>query len=298
VVRHGTIYFLGKGVQLHRASSFTLQQLTDAYNQTRVDYIVPMPMNVSRLEQYIRAYDVALDDSWVAMEGKIIFGLGMLGVRPGKAWITRVGVLPIGRRQGTGRAIVNRLVESAVDRECDEVWIEVIAGNVPAHQMFLTGGFTPTRELLVARRAPSHTLQTNKPVINKDVELKVAKLDRPQTIRLLNERTERPNWLNQSESFSRSPDVCGLLATVVGRGQGWVVYQLSDFQLSHIVVEVLEGSPDEVTVATLRALHREHPSKDAVMENMAAASPYWSGFQEVGYFEVFRRLEMVKKISQ
>ena len=61
-------------MQLHRASNFSLQQLTDAYNQTRVDYIVPMPMNVARLQEYIDTYDIDLEASWVAMDGKIIFG--------------------------------------------------------------------------------------------------------------------------------------------------------------------------------------------------------------------------------
>ncbi len=41
------------------ASAFPLEALTDAYNQTRIDYIIPMPMNVTRLREYIHNYDVA-----------------------------------------------------------------------------------------------------------------------------------------------------------------------------------------------------------------------------------------------
>lgn len=284
-------------MQLHRASSFSLQQLTDAYNQTRVDYIVPMPMNVSRLEEYIRAYDVDLDASWVAMDGKIIFGLGMLGIRPGRAWITRVGVLPIGRRQGTGRAIVNRLIASADRRECHEVWIEVIAGNVPAIQLFTTGGFVTTRELLVARRPPSHTSPLSAQGLVDGPQTTIRELERPQLLRYLARRAERANWLNESESFRNTSNVRGKQVAIEGGGRGWVAYQSGDFQISHVVAGVLEGHPARVTATVLTALHRSYPSQDAVMENLPVGSAKWPGFLSVGYFEAFRRIEMVRRVT-
>jgi GNAT superfamily N-acetyltransferase len=283
-------------VQLHRASSFTLQQLTDAYNQTRVDYIVPMPMNVARLEAYIRNYDVDLDASWVAMDGKIIFGLGMLGVRPGRAWITRVGVLPIGRRQGTGRAIVNQLIASAEDLGCQEVWIEVIAGNEPAQQLFTTGGFVPTRELLVARRPPSHTSPLSAQGLASGPRITVGELNRTDILDYLDRQAERANWLNERESFQDAADVRGMIVDIDGGGRGWVVYQSGEFQLSHIVIGILEGDPGQVSASVLQALHRRYPSQDAVMENLPVASACWLGFLSVGYFEAFRRNEMVKQI--
>ena len=89
--------------QLMPASRFTIEELTRAYNQTRVDYMVPMPMNVIRLTEYIHVYDVDLNYSLVALSSDQILGLGMLGIRPGRTWITRLGVLPVKRRQGVGR---------------------------------------------------------------------------------------------------------------------------------------------------------------------------------------------------
>jgi GNAT superfamily N-acetyltransferase len=284
-------------VQLHRASHFTLQQLTDAYNQTRVDYIVPMPMNVARLQEYIDAYDIDLEASWVAMDGKLIFGLGMLGVRRGRAWITRVGVLPIGRRQGTGRAIVNELVKSAGRRQCRELWIEVIAGNIPAQQLFLTGGFLPKRELLVARRPPSHTSPLSEEGLARSPRLEVTELERSELPALLNERRERPNWLNETKSFRSDENTLGLSVADRENGHGWVVYRADRYQLTHIVVEVLAGDPTQVTASVLRALHRRHPTQDAVMENLPADSPYWPGFHSLGYFEVFRRQEMARRLT-
>ena len=63
------------------ASQFSIEDLTEAYNQTRVDYMVPMPMNAARLAEYVDVYDVDMDKSVVAMNGTGMLGLGMLGIR-------------------------------------------------------------------------------------------------------------------------------------------------------------------------------------------------------------------------
>src|SRR3990172_6115180 len=101
-------------IELIPATKFTVQELADLYNQTRVDYLVPMPMNADRLTEYIHIYDVDLNLSCVARgrEGQV-FGLGMLGVRDDRAWITRLGVLPVSRRSGIGAALVSEMLERA-----------------------------------------------------------------------------------------------------------------------------------------------------------------------------------------
>ena len=93
-------------MELIPATEFTLQELADAYNETRIDYIIPMPMTVERLQSYIEVYDVDLGSSCAAADRGQILGIGMLGLRARRAWVTRLGVLPSGRRQGVGRAIM------------------------------------------------------------------------------------------------------------------------------------------------------------------------------------------------
>ena len=46
-------------IKLIPVSRFTYEQLAAIYNQTRVDYMVPMPMNAARLAEYITTYDVS-----------------------------------------------------------------------------------------------------------------------------------------------------------------------------------------------------------------------------------------------
>lgn len=284
-------------MELICANNFSLEQLTDAYNQTRIDYIVPMPMNASRLREYVELYDVDLSASWVAMRHKAIFGLGMLGMRRDRAWITRVGVLPKGRRQGTGRAIIDRLILSASQKGIKEVWLEVIAGNHPANQLFITSGFTHTRDLVVARRPPAHI--DTAPLSKSDslMPINISKLDNRGVLALASKRNTRPNWLNETESLVNVPGYQGLHALFENGAEGWVGYKLNQYQLTHIVCECLSGSIDLVTASLLRMLHKQHQTQDAILQNLSSSDLRWLGFKSAGYFDVFRRVEMVRTLK-
>lgn len=280
------------------ADHFSLEQLTVAYNQTRIDYIVPMPMNVARLREYINRYDVDLSASWVAVSGSVILGLGMLGIREGRAWITRVGVLPSGRRQGTGRAIIDSLLASAAERELEQVWLEVIEGNEPARQLFVTSGFEQTRELLVARRPPSPSNAAETGWEEANSVKSVATLDHEAALALLAKRCERPNWLKEIESMRNTPNLTALMVELHDGGRGWVAYHAGLLQLTQIELAVINGQPEQVAFQVLQTLHSRHPSQDAIAENLPATSPIWPGFQQAGYFDVFRRLEMLRSVHE
>jgi ribosomal protein S18 acetylase RimI-like enzyme len=273
------------------ASSFTFEQLTDAYNETRVDYLVPMPMNVARLMEYCRVYDVALDSSVVALEDDVVQGLGMLGVRHDRAWITRLGVLPVGRRKGTGSALMEGLMAGAEEQAAKTVWLEVIKGNLPAHNLFLKFGFRETRELIVARRAPKAEL--NEAALNKVKQ--VTTLNHEDAIILLSHRQERPNWLNETESLQNVRNLSALLVELKNGGRGWVTYHAGLLQLTRLVVEITVGDPTEVTEAILTVLHQRHRRQDSIAENLCEDEK-WLGFQKAGYFDSFRRIEMKRPL--
>src|SRR6185503_13083189 len=116
-------------IDLIPANAFSYEELTEAYNHTRVDYLVPMPMNTRRLREYVETYDVDLEASAVAVDGNEILGLGMLGVRPGRAWITRLGVIRSQRRRGTGNILMRHLIEQAHRKKVDYIILEVIKNN-------------------------------------------------------------------------------------------------------------------------------------------------------------------------
>lgn len=284
-------------MELIRATEFSLEELAEAYNETRIDYIVPMPMTVERLRSYIHVYDVDLSCSCAAVRDGEILGIGMLGVRKGRGWITRLGVLPSGRRQGVGSRIMHFLLDAAACKELPVVWLEVIEGNGPAHELFLNLGFQKTRELIVARRPP--TFRAFKPgehSIRPQVA-DVRTLGYEATLKLLANRNDQPNWLNQTESLCNVPELSSLLVETEDGGRGWVTYKSSLLRLSRIVVCVLEGEPARVTKTILQSLHEYYPTQDAIAENVPDGDPRWSGFQQAGYFDAFRRVEMVKDMT-
>ena len=293
------------------ASEFTLEELTDAYNRTRTDYIIPMPMNPSRLLEYITLFDVSLSASRVAIvEGEIV-GLGMLGIRPGQGWITRLGVLPDGRRRGVGGAILEQLLEQAKASDANVVWLEVIHGNRPAHELFRKFGFDETRELIVGRRPPNvpHNVTA---IMNANI---IDYLHHEEVIEHHCTRCVRANWLNDISSMRNvrklatavaedisvsgilheAPRLSGIAIEFQEGSQGWVTFQVTAHQLKRINVEVTRGEPTETTAKLLQFLHRLHSSQDAIVENVPE-DEQWIGFQRAGYFETFRRIEMAKSL--
>ena len=273
------------------ASKYTFEQLTNAYNETRVDYLVPMPMNVARLMEYCRVYDVSLDHSCVAAEDDSMLGLAMLGTRHERGWITRLGVLPAGRRKGTGSKLMKGLIEAAKKKNLKTIWLEVIKGNEPAHNLFRKYGFEETRELLVARRAPKTEL--NQKLL--DQVSRVTTLNHEDAIILLSHRQERANWLNETESFQNVRNLSALLVELKNGGRGWITYHAGLLQLTRLMVEVTAGDPTEVTEAILTVLHQRHKRQDATTENLCEDKK-WQGFQKAGYFDSFRRIEMKRPL--
>lgn len=278
-------------VELLPASAFTYDELVEAYNHTRVDYLVPMPMNAARLREYVDICDVDLAASAVAVDGNEILGLAMLGLRPGRAWITRLGVIRSNRRQGTGTLLVDHLIRQACQHNAHSLVLEVIKNNSPAHSLFLKKGFNETREMLVLRRPPN-------PPPGEVVGAEVEVLGYDDAIHLLQRRTSIPSWLDEYPSMVNAGGLAALRARLADGSQGWLVYQNTVFQLGRLVIETERGDPVRVGRALLYHLHTLHPVQDTKTENLLAEDPHWPAFKDMGYLEMFRRIEMVLPLKE
>ncbi len=270
------------------ASRYSFDELADLYNQTRVDYIVPMPMNARRLQEYVHTYDIILDLSVVALnaEGEVT-GLGMLGLRDDRAWISRLGVLPEKRGRRTGLFIMEHLLHQARLNGAQSALLEVVKGNVPAHTLFRKLGFHETRELLIIRRPPGTA-----PLIPPPEVCRVVEMDEAGIAACLTIRPPGASWLEETRSLYRAGSLKGLWVTLTSGDSGWIVYQQTPFQLTHIVCGTSSPVRELVASALLCQLHRLNPHQDAKVENMPADSPYLPAFVNVGYLETFRRIEM------
>jgi hypothetical protein len=248
-------------------------------------------MNVARLKEYAHVYDIDLACSFVALEETNMLGLGMLGVRDGRTWITRLGVLPSGRRRGVGLALMEALIKKSEEHCVDAIWLEVIAGNTPAHELFRKTGFVETRDLIVARRPPN----PDTTILPSGIK-QVTTLDHEEAIILLSHRKNRPNWLNETESLQNARNLSALLVELENGGRGWITYHASLFQLTRILVEVTSGDTVDVTAACLNVLHQRYKRQDAKTENIFD-DEQWLGYQKAGYIESFRRIEMIRKFK-
>lgn len=269
------------------AASFSSETLAEIYNQARTDYIVPMPMNARRMEEYMRFYDVAPDCSFVAQDEQgAPLGIGMLGLRGDRAWVTRLGVLPDQRKLRVGSRLMLALLDAARAAGARNVQLEVIEGNQPAHALFVKLGFEETRRLLVVRRPPA-------PPSDPDHAYAAEALDEASIAVCLAARRDHPSWLDETPSLHNAGDLRGWRLTHADGRSGWIVYRAAGLQLSHHVID----SPDcDTTLALLLALHRAHPRLDTKLENLPADHPHWAAFQQMGYVESFRRIEMLMRL--
>lgn len=278
-----------QGLALVPADQFTIAQLVQAYNQTRVDYLVPMPMNAQRLAEYIALYDVALEHSVVATVDDAPVGLAMLGVRPDHTWITRLGVLPDGRRRGTGRALMDALIAATDQLRAPLMVLEVIKHNAPAYALFAQLAFRDTRELLVMRRPPGA------PVAIPASTFDWLSLD--VTLDLLAARSGSQAWTNECESFSNAPHILGLSVELGDGSRGWLACHQQRFMLSHLVLHTELGDPIIVGRALLAQLYAKFPELDTHSENVWISDPHLPAFWEAGFVESFRRIEMHRGTS-
>ncbi|MBK8020729.1 MAG: GNAT family N-acetyltransferase [Chloroflexi bacterium] len=238
------------------------------------------------MQEYVR-YDVVLDASYISIDGTasaaMETGIGMLGLRGDRAWLTRLGIMPAYRRHGIAYTLVDLLLESARRRGAVQAQLEVIDGNDAAHQLFRRFGFADRRSLLVIRRPPAA-------IAFPDAGCTVDYLDVEDIDTCLASRRDTASWIDESQSLNNAGGLHGLRLHMPDGRSGWIVYRAAAFQLSHFAFD----APDpEVSALLLSAVHSQHPQMDTKVENLPADSPHWEAFQQVGYVETFRRFEML-----
>lgn len=80
-------------------------------------------------------------------EGRVV-AFGVMMRAPGEAQILNLSVVPAARRQGLGRALLERFLDDALRAGAEQMFLEVRASNTPAIALYESAGFES-----VARRA-------------------------------------------------------------------------------------------------------------------------------------------------
>lgn len=272
-------------------AQYTFDELAGIYNRAREDYIVPMPMNAKRMAEYVTAYDIDLDASYVAVdcEDEEVNGVCMLGVRGDRTWITRLGVIPVRRRRKSGLFLMETEIEISHRIGKKFVQLEVIKGNDPAHRLFLRMGFVVTRELLVIRRPPG-------PVDPELIpEMTIDPLEGEDVFEALASREPGAAWTEETSSLRNAGKMTGLYVTLPDGEEAWIVFQKSAFQLGHFVLA--PDISDTMMHALIAAVHTTYSMQDTKIENVPILHPTWQVFQNFGYIVAFGRIEMLLDLA-
>lgn len=270
-------------IPLVPASKFSMDELAAFFNETRADYLVPMPMSSLRMEEYIRDYDVDLKRSVIAMRAGRVMGLGMVGIRARKAWITRLGVMPLVRRRGIGEAMLASMLNTAKFLDVEKIYAEVIKGNHPARGLMQKYGFVEGKEYLILRRPPTQIIDSPNG--------KAQWLEREEALACL-QNVNGESWINARESMANAATLRGLRVTLPDGSSGWVLFKMKLLQLTNILLYTEIGDPRHVGRQLLLHLHHQHRRMDTHAENIDLQNPHLPAFFSLGYFEAFRRMEM------
>ncbi|MEM9776842.1 MAG: GNAT family N-acetyltransferase [Chloroflexota bacterium] len=280
------------------ASRFSIEELTEAYNLARQDYVIPMPMSPAQFDEYVQVYDLNLSASCVIVDTVMsrIVGLGLLGVRSGRCWISRYGVIPVSRNSGVGKMIIEQLIQSARQYGANEITMEMIETYDDGIKLAEELGFVAGRRLVVGRRPPETTLHGRPSKLEG-----VTHVQGKEALDWLKLREGRMDWHNDLATYQhvteRLEGIEFQREWRSGPVHGRVVFEDRKLQLSRVSVQVLEGNAVEVTQGMLNLLHVLYPQRDARVENIPADDDRWRGYREAGYFTSFCRIEYTKKLN-
>jgi GNAT superfamily N-acetyltransferase len=131
------------------ASTLDRVSLAALFTGVYAGYWHPIVIDEPGLQRMVATYDLDLDASVVAVDGRTPVGLAMLAVRGDQGWVGGMGVLPERRGAGFGELLTRRLLESGRRRGVRHVRLEVLEQNAPAIAIYERVGFTADRDVAV-----------------------------------------------------------------------------------------------------------------------------------------------------
>jgi ribosomal protein S18 acetylase RimI-like enzyme len=136
-------------VTLAPATALDDDALAELFTAVYAGYWHPIEIDATALRRMVSSYDLDLEASVVALDGRTPVGLAMLAIRGAEAWVGGMGVLPDRRREGTGELLTRHLVDAARDRGVRRVRLEVLVQKAPAQAVYRRLGFEQLRDVAV-----------------------------------------------------------------------------------------------------------------------------------------------------
>ena len=133
---------------IENALDVSVNALADALTNCFEGYIMPAHFTGPLVAGMMRADSVDLAHSLIAKEDDQIIGVALVARRGKMCRIAAMAVAKSARRQGVGRAIMERAIEDARKRGEEEVFLEVIEQNPAAIELYKRVGFEIQHRLI------------------------------------------------------------------------------------------------------------------------------------------------------
>jgi ribosomal protein S18 acetylase RimI-like enzyme len=116
--------------------------------QAFADYVVKIPFTEAMLRQMMQLDSVDLAQSLVVrLDGEPV-GAALIARRGPVSRLAGMAFVPVARRRGLGRALMERLISDARARGDRRMVLEVIEENTAAVRLYEEAGFKPKRRLM------------------------------------------------------------------------------------------------------------------------------------------------------
>jgi ribosomal protein S18 acetylase RimI-like enzyme len=263
--------------------------LAAAFNLVYTDYMMPIQLNATQIEQHVRinAIDLAHSVIWRDDHGAIA-GLGLLAVRGQRGWVGGFGLAPAYRGQGLSAQLLADLLAQARSLGLTQIQLEVIAGNRAAIRTYERAGFTHVRDLRIIV-APS-----NEPHVPPAVAASAAELPLLAK-RGMQLRGTHLAWQRELPSLQA---IGTLTALAIGPATAPSAYAIVR-PLDHgVQLFDLAASSTETLTTMLQILHQHQPAAVPLrLANEPEESRTCALLAELGWHEPMRQHEMVLTIT-
>ena len=135
------------------AAEYGLAQLAQVVTESFRGYPLPVYESAPRLARLVRVQSLDLSHSLVirAPNGEFA-GIGFVGLRSTRAWVSAFGVTPPHRGRGLAQMLIQRVLDQARAAGAGDVRLEVLVNNPVACHVYTKAGFSTTRELVSVER--------------------------------------------------------------------------------------------------------------------------------------------------
>jgi ribosomal protein S18 acetylase RimI-like enzyme len=276
-------------IAIRSVARIDAQDFIDGLNAAYEDYFVPIFITPDSFRDLIHRESIRLDASRAALDEGRVVGTGLLGVRGQRGWIGGMGVVPLYRRQGIARRLMEALIDQSQRLALRALQLEVITRNEAAYALYRSLGFTVRRELVVLSGTQSRS-RTKPSGFAPDVTIEP---ERPAVLMASLRHLPAPPrpWQRDLDALRLIlPELSGVAARdVEGHVVGVCLYRARDYQKDVYEVAALD---ERIGLAMTTYLFQRFAVSNFTYLNVVEDDPLLPALFKAGFEEVLRQYEM------